>query len=301
MPGSVEELGPRRLDLLDALRESQIVIGLTQNSVTAPLKKLAPVMGFRGASMPSFNLDMIGSLRLDLAEVGRRCLAIHDLLARAEGADVEFSLSPGGSTLRLRLDLRHRLHTLKASGGLIREKGEVANLPGGETYLVPYEGERAGDTSRTSGFLPVQFGDEIVIYEIEGNRAISVIGGGPKARAEREKLQTEPAYGNLAEAGFGVLAEMGVPALPETPENLLQNEKRGFHVGFGRSDHFGGTVGPARFSRPAAAEHVDRVYTPETQPRVTVTLLTLTFTDGSRRVLIREGRYVPDVFAAAGP
>ena len=55
------------------------------------------------------------------------------------------------------LDLRHRRAT--ASGGMMVEPGNAGNLPSGETYIVPYEGEVAGDPSRTAGLLPVQPAD----------------------------------------------------------------------------------------------------------------------------------------------
>ena len=163
----------------------------------------------------------------------------------------------------------------------------AGNLPSGEAYIVPYEGERPGDPSRTQGTMPVQFGAEIVRYRIEGNVAVAVLSEGPAAKAEAEHLQREPAYGNLAELGLGVLAAFGVKPVGE----ILLDEKLGLHLAFGRSDHFGGQVGPAQFSSPGAVIHIDRVYVPETQPDVQVLAVDLIMPDRSTVALMRDGAY----------
>ena len=115
-------------------------------------------------------------------------------------------------------------------------------------------------------------------------------GAGPVAAREAELLRREPAYGNLAELGLGVLAGFGVEPLGE----ILIDEKLGLHIAFGRSDHFGGRVGAADFSRPEAVVHLDRVYLPATQPRVRVPRVDLTI-DGTARALMRDGVYAAGV------
>ena len=142
--------------------------------------------------------------------------------------------------------------------------------------------------SRTAGIMPVQFGAEIVRYRIEGNKALEVISEGPKSREEAALLAKEPAYGNLAELGLGVLAAFGVKPIGE----ILLDEKLGLHLAFGRSDHFGGQVGPAQFSSPEAVIHIDRVYVPETQPDVKVAAVDLRMADGNAVALMRNGEYV---------
>jgi hypothetical protein len=261
-----------------------ILIALTKFSATAPLKLAAKQHPIRAATMPGFRADMIPALRLDYAEVNRRVDLLKDLLDRAEGADFRFD-TPSGSC-QLHVDLRHR--TAHASGGLLPRPGLAGNLPSGEAYIVPYEGEIAGDPSRSSGIMPVQFGTELVRYRIVQNRALEVLSEGPKSRAEAEMLAREPAYGNLAELGLGVLSAFGIQPIGE----ILLDEKLGLHLAFGRSDHFGGQVGPAQFSGPEAVIHIDRVYVPGTQPDVKVLAVDLTMADGGTLALMRNGEYV---------
>lgn len=281
---SAESLDPAAsVSFADLYAEHPILIALTKFSATAPLKLAAKTQPIRAATMPGFREDMIPALRLDYTEVNRRVNLLKDLLDRAEGANFRFA-TPAGPC-ELHVDLRHR--TGHASGGLLPAPGVAGNLPSGEAYIVPYEGEREGDPSRTAGVMPVQFGDEIVRYRMEGNKALEVISDGPRSREEATHLAQEPAYGNLAELGLGVLAAFGVKPIGE----ILLDEKLGLHLAFGRSDHFGGQVGPKDFSGPEAVIHIDRVYVPETQPDVKVASVDLRMADGSAVALMRNGEY----------
>ena len=254
---SAEHLDPAAsISFAELYASHPILIALTKFSATAPLKLAAKKHPIRAATMPGFRADMIPALRLDYTEVNRRVNLLKDLLDRAEGADFQFGTPTGRCALHV--DLRHR--TGHASGGLLPNPGVAGNLPSGEAYIVPYEGELEGDPSRTAGVMPVQFGAEIVRYRITGNQALEVISEGPKSREEAALLAQEPAYGNLAEMGLGVLAAFGVKPIGE----ILLDEKLGLHLAFGRSDHFGGQVGPAQFSSLDAVIHIDRVYVPET-------------------------------------
>jgi leucyl aminopeptidase (aminopeptidase T) len=207
---------------------------------------------------------------------------------RAVRATLHFEVD-GRDTHTLVLDLRHR--KAHASDGIIETPGTAGNLPSGEAYIVPYEGEVPGDPSQSAGRLPVQFGADVVVFEIEANKAVRVTGEGQAAVEQARWLATEPAYGNLAELGLGVLGDLGV----EPTGEILLDEKLGLHVAFGRSDHFGGQVGAAQFSKPEAVVHIDRIYLPSLQPRVVPRRVELL--DGEGRVieLMRDGVYAKGV------
>jgi hypothetical protein len=262
VPAHADELSAfPAVDLAGVLSGHSIIIAPTELSATAPLKVAARAGGFRAATMPGFLPGMIPALRLDYQEISRRVEALKGWLDIAESADLRFAVE--GREHHLVLDLRHR--TGHASGGLFPHNGVAGNLPSGEAYIVPYEGEHADDPSRSRGELPVEIDGEVVLFAVEGNRA-HVVSDGPAARREAAHLAAEPAYANLAELGLGVLGDFGV----QPCGSILLDEKLGLHVAFGRSDHFGGTVGPKDFSSPEAVIHLDRVYIPATQPRVRV-------------------------------
>jgi len=267
----------------EIFRTFQIILAPTEFSTTAPLKNAGRAYGFRAATMPGFAASMIPALRVDYAEVGRRCRVLKALLDEAEEADVEFIVD-GAERHLMTFDLRFR--SAHESGGRFPKKGMAGNLPSGETYIVPYEGEK-GESSRTFGVLPVQIEREIVRFGVAFNKVTAVDGGGPAAEAERLHLAAEPAYGNMAELGFGVLGDFGLQPVGE----ILLDEKLGLHVAFGRSDHFGGIVGPSAFSSPAAVIHLDRIYIPAVQPRVSVAAVGLRFPVGRVERIMANGRY----------
>lgn len=277
-------LGVPGVPLTSLFTEIPIWIALTELSATAPLKILARQHGIRAATMPGFRAAMLTALSLDYEEVHRRVMRLKELLDVAHGADFTFEVE--GRSMSLHLDLRHR--TAHASSGRCSEPGTAGNLPSGEAYIVPYEGELSGDPSRSAGLLPVQLQNEVVLFRIEANRAVAVESSGEASRRQAEYLRREPAYSNLAELGLGVLAELGVEPIGE----ILLDEKLGLHIAFGRSDHFGGQIGTAQFSHPSAVVHIDRIYLPQTQPRVHLLTADLRLPDGVQQPLLRDYKYV---------
>jgi len=283
VPTSAGDLAGRPgLSFAQLFAEHSLVLAPTELSATAPLKVATREGGFRAATMPGFLVSMIPALKLDYGEIGRRVGLLKTLLDAAHTAVIRTAAD--GQEHELVLDLRHREG--HASGGVFPANGTAGNLPSGEAYIVPYEGEIDGDPSRTQGVLPVQLGEELALLEIAGNRVRAVRGEGEQTAAEREHFAREPAYANVAELGLGVLGDFGL----KPTGSILLDEKLGLHVAFGRSDHFGGTVGPGDFSSPDAVIHLDRVYIPETQPRVTVQEVWLEDASGAR-TLMRDGAF----------
>ena len=283
LPDRADQIDQGSVPFGSILDDHRLLIALTHFSATAPLKLTAKKHGFRAATLPGFRKEMIPALKLDYGEIGDRCEQLKSVLDEATAADLLFEAA--GEEHRLRLDLRHRLAT--ASGGRLTEPGTAGNLPAGETYIVPYEGERKGDPSGSEGSLPLELEGELMVCRIEKNKVVEVLGDGPRAALERKEFEAEPAYANVAELGLGVLHDYGVRPVGE----LLLDEKLGLHIAFGRSDHFGGQVGVADFSSPDRVVHIDRVYLPEVQPLVKARAVDLELPSGTRP-LMRDGKYV---------
>ena len=261
---------------------TQLFLAPTQFSTTAPMKVAAKKYNFRAATMPGFSTAMVPALRIDYAKVNERCLILKDKLDQALAAHVVFDVQ--GKEYKMSFDLRFR--SAHASSGRFPEPGTAGNLPSGETYIVPYEGEK-DELSQTTGVLPVQFDDEVVLFGIQENRAVDVLSTGTKSKEQEQYLKREPAYGNMAELGFGFLADFGLKPIGQ----VLLDEKLGFHIAFGRSEHFGGDTGPDKFSSPGAVVHIDRIYIPDTQPNVSIKAITLSTEDKDIKVM-NNGNYV---------
>ncbi len=272
------------LELGDVLASSSVVLAVTEYSATAPLKILAREHKFRGATLPGFTREMLPTLGLDYGRVHARVMVLKERLDRAQSATAVFRTE--GKAHTMVFDLRFR--TAHASGGLMPGPGMVGNLPSGEAYIVPYEGEIVGEASKTEGSLPVQFGEEVVLFAVKGNQVRNVLSIGKESEAQRQKLLEEPAYGNIAELGLGILNEFGIKAIGST----LIDEKLGLHVAFGRSDHFGGSTGPSKFLNPRNVAHIDWIYVPSVQPAITAEELTLDYGTGTNEIVLRGGRIV---------
>jgi hypothetical protein len=285
VPDTADALEPAAaLPLEQVLDTHSVLLAPTEFSATAPLKLMGKKHLFRAATMPGFKPAMIPALRLDYGEIRRRVRILQELLDRAAQARMLFEVD-GRERHSFVLDLRHR--KAHASDGILETPGTAGNLPSGEAYIVPYEGELPGVASQSAGFLPVQFGGDLVLFHVEGNVAVRVTGEGRAAEEQARWLAAEPAYGNMAELGLGVLADFGVEPCGE----ILLDEKLGLHIAFGRSDHFGGQVGAARFSKPEAVVHIDRVYLPSLQPRIVPRSLDLLTEDGRPVPVMRDGAY----------
>jgi hypothetical protein len=281
--GFMNEAG-KRVKFEDVFNTFQLFLAPTEYSATAPLKNAAKKFGFRAATMPGFSPEMIPALRIDYNEVSRRVSILKEKLDPATCAEVHFIVDKK-KDYKMFFDLRFRKAHL--SSGRFPDKSVAGNLPSGETYIVPYEGELK-EKSKTQGTLPVQIKDDIVLFNIKENKAIEVDGKGESVEIERDHLKREPAYGNMAELGFGVLGDFGLKPIHE----ILLDEKLGFHIAFGRSDHFGGDVGPDDFSSPKEVIHLDRVYIQAIQPRVLVKSLVLRYENNKTEEIIKNNRYL---------
>ncbi|MBN2246539.1 MAG: hypothetical protein JW755_11915 [Candidatus Aminicenantes bacterium] len=285
LPSSSDLLDPsgKKISFKDLFNSAQLIIAPTEYSTTAPLKIAAKQFGFRAATMPGFSAAMIPALKIDYNEVNRRVLLVKNKLDKAVSAEVVF-LIDSEKPHTMFFDLRYR--KAHASSGKFPERGTAGNVPSGEAYIVPYEGERK-EISQTNGILPVQIEKEIVLFKVKQNRALLAEGASKEAQLEDQHLKKDPAYGNMAELGFGVLADFGIQPINE----ILLDEKLGFHVAFGRSEHFGGIIGPKDFSSPASVIHLDRIYIPATQPRISIKSIDLTFAKNRKETIMKEGNY----------
>ena len=280
LPKEAETDG-KKVVLEEILSTTNICFALTNWSATAPLIGLTKKYPhLRAASLPGVARRMEQTaLSADYAKVAKTVNALSERLDRAESAHTIFSTGH-----ELIFDLRYRtsdpddgyLHADKTGMKLI-------NLPSGEACIVPYEGERPGEPSRTAGQIPVPLADEIAVLNVKANRITGVEGKSAEAKALAERLMADRARQNIAELGLGCNPNAVVSG------SVLEDEKAGFHWAYGRSEHLGGVVGPAQFARPENVLHQDIVYARGCP--VTVNRLTVKYPDGAEEKIIENGEY----------
>ena len=278
--GSTGEADGKPVAITDAIAQANIVVAMTTHSATAPLSAFARARtDLRVASMPGVLRRMEQTaLSADYAEVARRTHLLAERLTLAQAAEVIFSTGH-----ELRFDLRYR-EGHADDGQCTREKSghRLINLPSGEAFIVPYEGERAGEPSLTSGVIPVSYQGDVALLTVEHN-CITGIKGGPYAGRLDAHFAVDPARRNIAELGLGCNDAAVVMGC------VLEDEKAGFHWAYGRSEHLGGVTGPDAFRRPEHVVHHDIVYADGCP--ITMREVTLVYADQQRECILRDNRY----------
>lgn len=278
-------LGDKEVKFADLFPEVTLVVAPTEFSATAPLAGFAEYLPkFRGASMPMVTSSMQKTgFAADYDLIQKRCAELKRYMEKAKGIDVGFSTGH-----HCYFDLRHRKPSV--DDGMIRtsiwgKKGDaVLNLPGGETFEVPYEGEKEGEPSLTKGELPLEVDGDSVIFVVEKNKVVEVKGSGKLAKQWGDFVYVDNGRRNIAEVAFGC-NEMADPYGPR-----IESEKAGFHWALGESDHLGGVFGPKDFDNSDNACHEDFIYAGRNT--VKVKKATLIEEDGRRVVVMEDGKYI---------
>lgn len=284
----IGEMNGKQIRIEDVVADTNIIVALTEYSATAPLVEFTMEFpNLRAASMPMVSRSMEQTaLAADYGEVARKAHILANKLDQALGAEVKFSTGH-----RFYYDLRYR--EAEADDGNLhadKEGVRVINLPSGEAFIAPYEGELEGQPSRTEGAMPFFCLDDIVLITVEANRVVDVIGEGQCADEVREYISVDEARRNIAELGLGVNERAVITG------NVLEDEKvMGMHFAVGRSDHIGGTVGVDDFSDPSNVVHRDVVFPSGGQ--IEVARLVLQYEDGTSEEIISDGQYARSLFA----
>lgn len=277
--------GGVKVPMEKTLSTATLVIAMTRFSATAPLSMLTrkyPTL--RAASMPNVLRRMEKSaLAADYGEVARLAQRLTVMLDHAETADVVFSTGH-----MLRFDLRYRV--AHADDGMCRRDKQgirVINLPSGEAFVVPYEGEKPGEPSCTSGQIPLPWKGHTYVLNVAENRIGTIEGDGPDRAWLDEHFNVDSARRNIAELGLGCNSKAIITG------NVLEDEKAGFHWAYGRSEHLGGSVSPASFSDPSHVVHHDVVYAKGCP--IEIRKLELIDASGKRETVIENGSYVSGI------
>ena len=263
---------PLPKNVVDAVKKSNLVIGMTEYSITSTLLPICRAEGTitRGASMPSVDRRMEETaMSADYAEVKKYARSLEKMLNDAIGADILFSTGD-----KLYLDLRNRNAMIEA--GDCNETGQFINFPSGEALKIPYEAtsdeiDEFGE-SKTEGTWPVYYDNNQMIYKVKNNKIIDITGDGKKADEMRKFFAENDTRRNIAELGIGCNPKAVVMG------KILEDEKVGLHIAYGTSAHLGGKV--------ISDVHLDIVHAKGCP--VEGTTLTLINSDGSKTELVRD-------------
>lgn len=268
-PLLAKSIGPEGLErargivAAGAAKVADIIIALSNNSTShTNFRKLACHSGARFASLPHFDPEMFGSsMTVDWHALAQRTARLVAAVNRADWVYVE---CPNGTAMHICKKGR----VAEGDDGLLTADGAFGNLPAGEAYLAPLEGESHGTMVIEWG--PTAKLSSPLTLTIADGQVVRIDGDDPLRQRLEAKFTESPNCRNLAELGIGTNDKAS------RPDNVLEAEKilGTIHLALGDNTGFGGTV--------AAPFHEDYVFYQPT--------LTLVMPDGSQEIIIDNGQ-----------
>ena len=256
--GAVDETGAPVTLSRNVYPNYDIILAITDYSLTAPLTAQAKIHGFRGATLHGLNDIILNSgLSVDYNFVSKQAEVFRQVITFTDHFEINFKALDRSFKLTLRCDKQdaQKSHGLCPAG-----KPDVANLPAGEVYFVPNGAE---------GSFPFRYSDGTIAEMIVEDGAIiksNLISGNQEiVDARNTQLKEDPATGILGELGFGT------QLLPVSGKDIQDEKIFGTcHVATGRSDHLGGNLTPELFNSKMNASHDDILYAPHKTPEISV-------------------------------
>lgn len=255
--------GAREIVAAHAADVPRIIIAMSNNSSShTNYRKLACHAGARFASLPHFDPDMFGtSMDVDWTALADRTARLVAAVNRAEWVNVE---CPNGTAMHI----CKRGRDAGGDDGLLTTPGCFGNLPAGEAYFAPLEGESHGTMVLEWG--PTRKLESPLTLTIADGRVLRIDGDEPHRQHLEARFAENGNCRNLAELGIGTNDKAS------RPDNVLEAEKilGTIHLALGDNTGFGGVV--------AAPFHEDYVFY---QPTVT-----LVMADGSEETILDNGK-----------
>ncbi|MCK1984653.1 MULTISPECIES: aminopeptidase [Peribacillus] len=207
-----------------------IVFCLTKHSLThTAARKNANLHGIGVITMPGITEDMFvhGAINADYKRVEKETLAMTERLAQAE----KLIIKTGKNQLAIPLHGREGV----PSTGVFKGKSASGNLPSGEAYIAPVEGEAEGQIEINGSIAGIGLLERPIVLTIKKGRLVEATG------EDGKKLLSLLGNGDgrlLCELGIGTNHAARVTG------NILEDEKayNTIHVAFGSNHTFGGSI-----------------------------------------------------------
>jgi aminopeptidase len=226
------------------MAQFDVVLCPTSKSLThTDSRRAASAAGARVATLPGVTETiMVRCMNADYNEIAARTHRICRLMEQTRTVRVT---APAGTDVVLPIAGREA----HASSGLFREEGQWGNLPTGEAYLAPLEGQSEGVVVVDGSMAGVGMITQPLRIVVEGGYATEITGG---AEAQKLIALLEP-HGKdartVAEFGIGTNDKAILTGV------ILEDEKvmGTIHIAFGDNKSMGGRV--------RVASHLDGLIT----------------------------------------
>lgn len=220
-------------EIAELMKMVDVVLCPTTKSLThTDSRRAASDKGVRVATLPGVTEEiMVRCMNADYNKIAERTFRLCDELEKTTVVRVE---APGGTSITLPVKGR-KAH---ASSGLFREKGLWGNLPTGEAYLAPVEGQSQGVVVVDGSMAGVGMVSNPIKIVVKDGYATDITGG---AEAKRLIELLEP-HGldarTVAEFGIGTNDKAILTGLIIEDEKVMGT----IHIAFGDNKSMGGSV-----------------------------------------------------------
>jgi len=231
-------------EVAELMKMVDVALCPTSKSLThTDSRRAASAKGVRIGTLPGVTEEiMIRCMNADYDKIAQRTFALCKLLEKASTVRVT---APAGTDITMPIKGR----TAHSSSGLFREKGQWGNLPTGEAYLAPVEGQSEGVVVVDGSMAMVGMVKTPIRIQVKKGYAEDISGG---EEAQRLIALLEP-HGKDART----VAEFGIGTNDKAilTGNILEDEKvmGTIHIAFGDNKSMGGSV--------RVASHLDGLIT----------------------------------------
>lgn len=221
-------------DIAELMSRYSVVIAPTTRSLThTNARRNACAKGARVGTMPGITPKIMErTLLADYRQIEKRTLKLKEVMESVETIRIKTEL---GTDLTLPI----KGQKIIASTGIVDKPGTFGNLPSGEVYLTPIEGQAEGifvvDASM-AGIGKIQ--DKPIRITVKNGMA-TMIEGGREAKILKEQIEKiGDKARNIGEFGIGTNDKAIVSG------NILEDEKvmGTVHIALGNNLSMGGTV-----------------------------------------------------------
>ncbi len=219
-------------EIAQLMQKYDVVICPTSKSLThTDAKRNACKKGVRVATLPGITAEVFArTMKADYNKIADRTFKISQMLKETKTV---FIKTEKGTDLTLPISGMEPI----SSTGLIKERGKGGNLPSGESFLAPREGEAMGRLVIDASIAGIGLLDKEVIIDIEDGYA-QKFSGSEKSKIFQQQLS------DFGKAGLAV-AELGIGTNDQAiiTGNILEDEKvfGTVHIAFGNNITMGGT------------------------------------------------------------
>jgi leucyl aminopeptidase (aminopeptidase T) len=215
------------------MKTFDVVLCPTSKSLThTDARRAASERGGRIATLPGVTEEiMIRCMNADYHKIAERTFKLCALLEKTETIRVK---APAGTDIIMPIKGRHA----HASSGLFRENGQWGNLPTGEAYLAPLEGQSNGVVVVDGSMASIGMVTTPIRIVVQDGYATEITGG-EEAKKLIELLEPHGNDSrNVAEFGIGTNDKAILSG------KIIEDEKvmGTIHIAIGDNKSMGGSV-----------------------------------------------------------